>query len=389
MPARGSAILHREIASTAVYSVGMAVASRSRRPRIGRVGLWVACVVGACAGQPTSVRLDVSVGAGAAAPSSLHIDVYGERRALVLAQPLSPPTLPGALLVRLSDDDQRVRFVVSGAGGGPVGAGSIAAIAHQQTSLSIVLSASLPDRDADGVPDGVDDCPDQPNADQADADGDGRGDACAGSGAVVTSVAFASAPVEHGVTKLGVDLPSTLAAGDRLVLGVYASGLAATVPTPSGWTSYGALASPEGFRAACFLKTAAAGDQHVDILFSEATNASLVLGVYRGAANTTPAAADPTSVSGSVTGSEIRFAATAPTGSSANGRLIGLGFYDSGEGESWQPISGWMKQADTGALVLYEAPVGGVGTSGAISLPATYHSGQGTGGATLLFALTP
>jgi len=34
------------------------------------------------------------------------------------------------------------------------------------------------DRDADGVPDGADTCPDTPNADQADTDGDGKGDAC-------------------------------------------------------------------------------------------------------------------------------------------------------------------------------------------------------------------
>jgi len=34
------------------------------------------------------------------------------------------------------------------------------------------------DRDADGVADGKDDCPDREDPDQADADGDGRGDAC-------------------------------------------------------------------------------------------------------------------------------------------------------------------------------------------------------------------
>src|SRR5262245_27121733 len=36
----------------------------------------------------------------------------------------------------------------------------------------------LPDRDGDGVPDEDDDCPDVPNTDQADADGDCIGDAC-------------------------------------------------------------------------------------------------------------------------------------------------------------------------------------------------------------------
>ncbi|WP_428262479.1 OmpA family protein [Haliangium sp.] len=34
------------------------------------------------------------------------------------------------------------------------------------------------DRDNDGVPDGIDNCPDNPNPDQSDVDGDGRGDVC-------------------------------------------------------------------------------------------------------------------------------------------------------------------------------------------------------------------
>jgi hypothetical protein len=61
----------------------------------------------------------------------------------------------------------------------------------------LVLSASaagppLPDADADGVPDGQDNCPAVANPDQADADGDGVGDACdlcpdTWAGSVITS----------------------------------------------------------------------------------------------------------------------------------------------------------------------------------------------------------
>lgn len=38
--------------------------------------------------------------------------------------------------------------------------------------------AALPDGDGDGAPDGVDNCPEAANPDQADQDGDGAGDAC-------------------------------------------------------------------------------------------------------------------------------------------------------------------------------------------------------------------
>ncbi|MBM4397360.1 MAG: lamin tail domain-containing protein [Deltaproteobacteria bacterium] len=38
--------------------------------------------------------------------------------------------------------------------------------------------AKSPDKDGDTVPDGIDNCPDDPNPDQADADGDKHGDAC-------------------------------------------------------------------------------------------------------------------------------------------------------------------------------------------------------------------
>ena len=42
----------------------------------------------------------------------------------------------------------------------------------------LVIITPPPDGDADSVPDRHDNCPEDPNADQADHDGDGQGDAC-------------------------------------------------------------------------------------------------------------------------------------------------------------------------------------------------------------------
>ncbi|MEM7244832.1 MAG: thrombospondin type 3 repeat-containing protein [Acidobacteriota bacterium] len=44
--------------------------------------------------------------------------------------------------------------------------------------VEVVLTTTLPDADADGVPDVDDNCVDDPNPDQADPDGDGLGSAC-------------------------------------------------------------------------------------------------------------------------------------------------------------------------------------------------------------------
>jgi hypothetical protein len=47
-----------------------------------------------------------------------------------------------------------------------------------EVTFNVLVVAEVPDADGDGVPDDVDNCPSTANADQADVDDDGAGDAC-------------------------------------------------------------------------------------------------------------------------------------------------------------------------------------------------------------------
>jgi len=59
-----------------------------------------------------------------------------------------------------------------------IGPGSISSVRLDKLPTPLTLTAVPPDSDDDGVPDEDDNCPDDPNPDQADSDGDGLGDVC-------------------------------------------------------------------------------------------------------------------------------------------------------------------------------------------------------------------
>ncbi|HZS39661.1 MAG TPA: hypothetical protein VFF06_22670 [Polyangia bacterium] len=130
-----------------------------------------------CGGSPTTLLLYVSLAPSEPAPSKLTVSLFDAHHALLVAEPTRSAALPGTLrLDGLPDVDQPLRVVVAG---GAALAGQVVAVrAHQQTTATLLLSSQTADADHDGVPDAVDDCPGAFNPDQADANGDGIGDAC-------------------------------------------------------------------------------------------------------------------------------------------------------------------------------------------------------------------
>jgi len=77
----------------------------------------------------------------------------------------------GGVVGALASSKDRASSVVSGA----VAGGVLGAIVG---ALSADREAGGPDSDGDRISDVQDNCPDVPNRDQQDVDGDGRGDAC-------------------------------------------------------------------------------------------------------------------------------------------------------------------------------------------------------------------
>lgn len=136
-------------------------------------------LVAACSSRSTTVVVELSLAPGAPPPSGLKVSVYDRFHALSLQHPLTPPRLPGQLLLELPDRSDQLRIAVDDAVPPTVAAGARVEVrAYEQTAAALQLGAPL-DEDGDGVPDEIDDCPAVPNPDQTDVDGDGVGDACA------------------------------------------------------------------------------------------------------------------------------------------------------------------------------------------------------------------
>ncbi len=143
-----------------------------------RVLVWAAVSsLAGCNAAPTTLLVSLSVESGAA-PTSVAVSLYDVRHRIVDRQSVATTHFPGTLLVDgLSASAEALRVIVEG-GPGQLGGNSVTTLPHHQVTVAVTLSTHAVDSDGDGIPDPLDNCPFVPNPDQADANGDGVGDAC-------------------------------------------------------------------------------------------------------------------------------------------------------------------------------------------------------------------
>jgi hypothetical protein len=147
--------------------------------------LLFAAVVAACGGCsaiPSSIFVSITVVDGTPAPGRLSLAVYDATHALLRDRVLTPPQLPNSVIVTVPTpavDDPAVRLALTGLDE-PVARGwnRVNVRPGAQVRVEIALDRTTMDRDGDGVPDAIDDCPMVADPDQVAAAGQIIGDAC-------------------------------------------------------------------------------------------------------------------------------------------------------------------------------------------------------------------
>jgi hypothetical protein len=115
-----------------------------------------------------------------AAPAAVTISVFDDFGLLGRSR-MSHPALPGQLTVSgLPNTIESVRVVAYGDEPRILDGVRFDTQPHAQVTEQLTLRASTLDRDGDGVPDALDDCPLMADPDQRNSDGKGPGDACKG-----------------------------------------------------------------------------------------------------------------------------------------------------------------------------------------------------------------
>lgn len=140
-------------------------------------------VVVGCKETPTTVLLRIEAGPGLAAPAELRLSVYSEAgrdlsdERLPRCQASCPaPELPGEVVLYPPGASGSIRVLVRAEAQDDTvlgeGTAKVELRAGQQVRATLVIrEGTLPDRDGDGVPDGIDNCPDRPNPAQGPCGG--------------------------------------------------------------------------------------------------------------------------------------------------------------------------------------------------------------------------
>ncbi|MCK5806652.1 MAG: thrombospondin type 3 repeat-containing protein, partial [Lentisphaeria bacterium] len=133
-----------------------------------------------CKSVPTSVLLEVRSRAGLPQPDALKITVFDSTKATVSDRRLpekGSPTLPSTVVLFPKKESGRLRILVRARDLTQVigeGTTEVTLQAGSQVSAVVTIEVGkLPDRDGDGVPDTIDNCPDLPNPTQTPCRTDG------------------------------------------------------------------------------------------------------------------------------------------------------------------------------------------------------------------------
>src|SRR5688572_5489119 len=130
---------------------------------------WGVCVAGvltACGQAPTFVDVEVVLGEGAPAPSTLSVRLFDKQR-MRLQVATKSAALPRRLHIDAGvfDDGGHVLRVVIAGGPNPImGFAQVRVEPGATSEARIVLSGNVADSDGDGVPDAIDNCPGDANA---------------------------------------------------------------------------------------------------------------------------------------------------------------------------------------------------------------------------------
>lgn len=146
-----------------------------------------------CTGAPSSVRLQISSSPNFSA-DAISLTVFDRNGRVIDGTNLGGSNkLPGDVLVLLASGAGEARALAVGYTSGTrvgIAVGRVPVVPGRESSLGLQLAAAgMPDSDADGVPDVIDNCPTTANPLQTSSDGDITGDDCraapSGDGGVV------------------------------------------------------------------------------------------------------------------------------------------------------------------------------------------------------------